>query len=689
MSGSSCAGEGREDGGLHCEKQQRDGESNVYTELWNACAGPLVSIPRVGEKVYYFPQGHIEQVEASTDQGPGPPTPTYDLPWKILCRVVNVQLKAEHSTDEVFAQLALQPEIGQEGADAGKEVFHSSNPRPKLPSFSKILTASDTSTHGGFSVLKRHADECLPSLDMSQRPPMQDLMAKDLHDTVWCFRHVFRGKNGELRIGVRRALRNQNIGSATVMSSQSMKIGLLAAAFHAISTGTMFTVYYWPRQVISIFHRNLMRSPSEFVVPYDHYLESIRNSYMTGTRFHMKFENEDGLEERSAGTIVGIEDVDPKRWPTSKWRCLKVQWDESPSLTQAERVSPWKIELFEKSLPDTSLQSLTKRCRSINFPFKMQQQPSAENDGSLNDSVNNRVLQGQDNAASESKFNKKRTKQKRTSQTVPLIWKHQLYPDDERRTSVDSQEQFEPETENWSNHPWHEPASHWSLCSNNIAPPTGSRITDADLGVTWIPIYPPSDASQFYPDIHCFYKQKISMEQPAGGMCKVFGVNLVGNLKSPMFAPDELLSSTEMFPAAAPKPANDDHDQIRQPSKRLSSSSGSESLTGQSHSCRAVTARTGIKVHKQGTALGRSMDLSRFDAYEALVLELDRMFDFQGSLAEHSKGWHIICLDKDQEVIASNDYPWKEFCKMVKKIFIYQRGELSELKPETQVINRN
>ena len=33
-----------------------------------------------------------------------------------------------------------------------------------VDSFVKILTASDTSTHGGFSVLRKHATECLPSL---------------------------------------------------------------------------------------------------------------------------------------------------------------------------------------------------------------------------------------------------------------------------------------------------------------------------------------------------------------------------------------------------------------------------------------------------------------------------------------------------------------------------------------------
>lgn len=34
----------------------------LYKELWHACAGPLVTLPRQGERVYYFPQGHMEQV---------------------------------------------------------------------------------------------------------------------------------------------------------------------------------------------------------------------------------------------------------------------------------------------------------------------------------------------------------------------------------------------------------------------------------------------------------------------------------------------------------------------------------------------------------------------------------------------------------------------------------------------------
>ena len=34
----------------------------LNSELWHACAGPLVSLPTLGGRVVYFPQGHSEQV---------------------------------------------------------------------------------------------------------------------------------------------------------------------------------------------------------------------------------------------------------------------------------------------------------------------------------------------------------------------------------------------------------------------------------------------------------------------------------------------------------------------------------------------------------------------------------------------------------------------------------------------------
>jgi hypothetical protein len=50
----------------------------LFDELWHACAGPLVTVPRVGDLVFYFPQGHIEQVPASSPRSI--PLPRRDSP---------------------------------------------------------------------------------------------------------------------------------------------------------------------------------------------------------------------------------------------------------------------------------------------------------------------------------------------------------------------------------------------------------------------------------------------------------------------------------------------------------------------------------------------------------------------------------------------------------------------------------
>ncbi|XP_035815755.1 auxin response factor 4-like [Zea mays] len=38
-----------------------EGKDALFVELWKACAGPLSCVPPLGQKVYYLPQGHIEQ----------------------------------------------------------------------------------------------------------------------------------------------------------------------------------------------------------------------------------------------------------------------------------------------------------------------------------------------------------------------------------------------------------------------------------------------------------------------------------------------------------------------------------------------------------------------------------------------------------------------------------------------------
>ncbi|CAM8930230.1 unnamed protein product [Rhodiola kirilowii] len=37
-------------------------------------------------------------------------------------------------------------------------------------------------------------EKVFPPLDFSLQPPVQELIAKDLHDVEWKFRHIFRGQ---------------------------------------------------------------------------------------------------------------------------------------------------------------------------------------------------------------------------------------------------------------------------------------------------------------------------------------------------------------------------------------------------------------------------------------------------------------------------------------------------------------
>ncbi|CAN6220392.1 unnamed protein product [Urochloa humidicola] len=338
----------------------------LNSELWHACAGPLVSLPAVGSRVVYFPQGHSEQVAASTNKEMESQIPNYpNLPPQLICQLHNVTMHADAETDEVYAQMTLQPLNPQELKDPYLPAELGSANKQPTNYFCKTLTASDTSTHGGFSVPRRAAEKVFPPLDFSQQPPCQELIAKDLHGNEWKFRHIFRGQpkrhllttgwsvfvsakrlvagdsvlfiwndNNQLLLGIRRASRPQTVMPSSVLSSDSMHIGLLAAAAHAASTNSRFTIFYNPRA-----------SPSEFVIPLAKYVKAVYHTRISvGMRFRMLFETEESSVRRYMGTITGISDLDSVRWPNSHWRSVKVGWDESTAGERQPRVSLWEIE---------------------------------------------------------------------------------------------------------------------------------------------------------------------------------------------------------------------------------------------------------------------------------------------------------------------------------------------------------
>jgi auxin response factor len=58
----------------------------VCRDLWNACAGPVVALPRRGSKVVYLPQAHLAAAGCGGGEVP------VALPPHVACRVVDVEL---------------------------------------------------------------------------------------------------------------------------------------------------------------------------------------------------------------------------------------------------------------------------------------------------------------------------------------------------------------------------------------------------------------------------------------------------------------------------------------------------------------------------------------------------------------------------------------------------------------------
>ncbi|RZR97621.1 hypothetical protein BHM03_00026850 [Ensete ventricosum] len=172
----------------------------LYEELWRACAGPLVEVPRADDRVFYFPQGHIEQVKAFA--------------------LAHARHKREQRKEKL------------------KPCYFASFPPEKIAALLTVL-CSCVIVAGGVD------ESGVESADSSLQSPFQDSLP----------RRRCSGENGELRVGVRCLARQRSAIPASVISSQSMHLGVLAAASHAVTTNTLFTVYYKPRVIISYYLR--------------------------------------------------------------------------------------------------------------------------------------------------------------------------------------------------------------------------------------------------------------------------------------------------------------------------------------------------------------------------------------------------------------------------------------------------
>ncbi|KAI3473986.1 hypothetical protein Pfo_028774 [Paulownia fortunei] len=197
----------------------KETEKYLDSQLWHACAGSMVQMPSLNSKVFYFPQGHSEHASGNVDFRNFPRVPAY-----IPCRVSAVKFMADPETDEVFAKIRLVPNTGNEVNfdDDGAVGISGSENQDKPTSFAKTYCA----------------ETIFPRLDYSADPPVQTILAKDVHGETWKFRHIYRGtprrhllttgwstfvnnkklvagdsivfmraENGDLCVGIRRAKR--------------------------------------------------------------------------------------------------------------------------------------------------------------------------------------------------------------------------------------------------------------------------------------------------------------------------------------------------------------------------------------------------------------------------------------------------------------------------------------------------
>ncbi|CAH2077514.1 unnamed protein product [Thlaspi arvense] len=398
-------------------------EKGLDPQLWHACAGGMVRMPPMNSRVFYFPQGHAENAYDCVDFGNLP------VPPMVLCRVLAIKYMADPESDEVFAKLRLVPLKDDEFIDHheygdGEDGNGFESNSEKTPSFAKTLTQSDANNGGGFSVPRYCAETIFPRLDYNAEPPVQTILAKDVHGDVWKFRHIYRGtprrhllttgwsnfvnqkklvagdsivfmraENGDLCVGIRRAKRG-GIGNGPEYSAGWNPIGgscgyssllredesntlrrsncsladrkgkVTAESVIEASTlaisGRPFEVVYYPRA-----------STSEFCVKALDARAAMRIPWCSGMRFKMAFETEDSSRiSWFMGTVSAVNVSDPIRWPNSPWRLLQVAWDEPDLLQNVKRVNPWLVELVSNvhPIPLTSFSPPRKKMRLPQHP---------------------------------------------------------------------------------------------------------------------------------------------------------------------------------------------------------------------------------------------------------------------------------------------------------------------------------
>ncbi|XP_071693050.1 auxin response factor 8-like isoform X2 [Rutidosis leptorrhynchoides] len=722
-------------------QQLQEGENKcLNSELWHACAGPLVSLPTVGSRVIYFPQGHSEQVAATTNKEMDAHIPNYpSLPPQLICQLHNVTMHADVETDEVYAQMTLQPLTQQEQKDKFLPVELGVPSRQPTNYFCKTLTASDTSTHGGFSVPRRAAEKVFPPLDFSMQPPAQELIARDLHDVEWKFRHIFRGQpkrhllttgwsvfvsakrlvagdsvlfiwneKNQLHLGVRRATRPQTVMPSSVLSSDSMHIGLLAAAAHASATNSCFTIFYNP-------------SPSEFVIPLSKYIKSVYHTRVSvGMRFRMLFETEESSVRRYMGTITGIADLDPVRWPNSHWRSVKVGWDESTAGEKQPRVSLWEIEPLSTYPIYPSLFPLRLKRPWYPGPSSFQDMYADNRDDAfsrmtwLQGHTNEQPLNFQsgvmypwmqaqrvDQSILQSNLNQQYQQLLQFQQPVQYLQQQSItQPFVHGQTQMlDNSRSMQQQVNNQESqhHQNSYPETYLMQNQRHSFPKTDFIDSSPKFTSSSVPVMQNmlgSKCSEGTSNLSSFSRTgqllipEIQSNQQSWGL--KFGQPQVNTSSSISPSVEQESSNLDVQNRGLFSPINIDSSGLILPTidTDLSSTMPSSPASGfqnfgythdSSELFQSNHNRTFVKVYKSG-CVGRSLDITRFNSYQELREELGQMFGIEGFVEDPQRsGWQLVFVDRENDILLLGDDPWEAFVSSVWYIKILSPEDVQQL----------
>lgn len=318
--------------------------------VWRACAGKRVKIPAVGSRVYYIPEGHVEQSSSLPDFSAVPRTKPY-----VLCSVAYVEYRVDRNTDGVYAKMILDPRAPASLETSRDPALEAAEDGEAAAAFEKVLMPTNVNELSRFLVPKFCAESFFPDHDFDSEKPMQTLVMHDLLGNRWEFRHVYvgterrhlltrgwskfvnakrlvvgdsvifiRNRDGEVFLGIRR----RNMGAAALASNAAECEGFfrdgtgrvaaqaVVEAVRAAEVGDRaFEVEYYPGDAVA-----------EFVVAEEEVAAAMRVAWVAGLKMWRRVVIEDAVtrvvwqEGTVERTVLEIEGP----WPLSPWRMLEV-----------------------------------------------------------------------------------------------------------------------------------------------------------------------------------------------------------------------------------------------------------------------------------------------------------------------------------------------------------------------------